>query len=185
MDVIRLFSFGIKNAVSSLGTTLSELQLRKLWNFSDLPYICFDGDEAGRNASKKVALKVLKFLKPGKSLKFITIPDKADPDSFLQGKEKNDFTDLKNQSLDLSTVIWEIIKESIATDTPEFLASIDQKITNIIRSIDDSKVSSEYFRFLKAKKDGFIWNINKNQSISYKEKKVESVFENLNEKIFY
>ena len=91
---------------------------------------------------------------------------------------------MKNQSLDLSTVIWEIIKESIATDTPEFLASIDQKITNIIKSIDDSKVSSEYFRFLKAKKDGFIWNINKNQSISYKEKKVESVFENLNEKIF-
>ena len=174
MDVIRLFSFGIKNAVSSLGTTLSELQLRKLWNFCDLPYICFDGDEAGRNASKKVALKVLKFLKPGKSLKFITIPDKADPDSFLQGKEKNDFTDLKNQSLDLSTVIWEIIKESIATDTPEFLASIDQKITNIIRSIDDSKVSSEYFRFLKAKKDGFIWNINKNQSISYKEKKLKA-----------
>ena len=37
---------------------------------------------------------------------------------------------------------------------------------------------------MKAKKDGFIWNINKNQSISYKEKKVESVFENLNEKIF-
>ena len=91
---------------------------------------------------------------------------------------------MKNQSLDLSTVIWEIIKESIATDTPEFLASIDQKITNIIRSIDDSKVSSEYFRFLKAKKDSFIWNINKNQSISYKKKKVESVFENLNEKIF-
>ena len=29
MDVIRLFSFGIKNAVSSLGTTLSELQLRE------------------------------------------------------------------------------------------------------------------------------------------------------------
>ena len=29
----------------------------------------------------------------------------------------------------------------------------------------------------------FIWNINKNQSISYKEK-VESVLENLNEKIF-
>lgn len=84
----------------------------------------------------------------------------------------------------MSTVIWEIIKESITTDTPEFLASIDQKITNIIKSIDDSKVSSEYFRFLKAKKDGFIWNINKNQSISYKEKKVESVFENLNEKIF-
>ena len=111
MDVIRLFSFGIKNAVSSLGTTLSELQLRKLWNFSSLPYICFDGDEAGINASKKVALKVLKFLKPGKSLKFITIPGQADPDSFL--REKNDFTDLKNQSLDLSTVIWEIIKESI------------------------------------------------------------------------
>ncbi len=184
MDVIRLFSFGIKNAVSSLGTTLSELQLRKLWNFSSLPYICFDGDEAGINASKKVALKVLKFLKPGKSLKFITIPGQADPDSFLEGKKKSDFTDLKNQSLDLSTVIWEIIKESITTDTPEFLASIDQKITSIIKSIDDSKVSAEYFRFLKAKKDGFIWNINKNQSISYKEKKAESVFENLNEKIF-
>ena len=35
-----MYSSGIKNAVSTLGTTLSEMQLKKMWNYSDIPYVC-------------------------------------------------------------------------------------------------------------------------------------------------
>jgi len=184
MDVIKLYSYGIKNAVSPLGTTLSEIQLRKMWNYSEVPFICFDGDDAGISASKKIAVKILKFLKPGKSLKFITIPENADPDLFLENKTKTDFLNLRNQSIDLSNLIWEIVRESIKTDTPEFLAIIDEKIKNIIDKIEDRNVSSEYFKFLKAKKDSYIWNINKIQSGSYKLKGIVNVIENINEKLF-
>ena len=83
MDVIKLYNSGLRNSVSSMGTSLSEVQINKMWNYSDIPVICFDGDQAGFNASKKIALKLLKFLTPGKSVKFIRLPNGEDPDSFI------------------------------------------------------------------------------------------------------
>ena len=161
MDVIKLYCSGIKNVVSTLGTSLSEMQLKKMWNFSDTPYICFDGDDAGQIASKKIAEKVLKFLLPGKSLKFILIPEKLDPDSFLQNKQKDDFLVLKKKAKDLSMIIWNSIENTITSDTPESIALIDNKINDIVKKIDDVKVSKEYFRFLKSQKESFIWNRSK------------------------
>ena len=184
MDVIKLYSSDIKNVVSSLGTTLSEIQLQKIWNFSDIPYVCFDGDEAGINASKIIAEKVLKFLVPGKSLKFIEIPDKNDPDSYLQDNNKNDFLNLKLKAKDLSTIIWETIKSSIEMNTPEFLAKLDEKINDMISKIQHPKVSKEYFRFLRSHKDSFIWEKNRIRTSSNRKVRVEEFIENINEKIF-
>ena len=155
MDVIKMYSSGIKNAVSTLGTTLSEMQLKKMWNYSDIPYVCFDGDDAGQNATKKIAEKVLKFLVPGKSLRFILIPENLDPDSFLRNKKKDDFLALKNKAKDLSVIIWEGIVNSVKNNTPESIALIDNKINDIVKKIDDVKVSKEYFRFLKSQKEKF------------------------------
>jgi len=184
MDVIKLHESDIKYAVSSLGTTLSEAQTKKMWNFSDIPYICFDGDEAGADSAKKIATKILKFLVPGKSVKFILVPDKNDPDSFMKENTKEDFEKLKEESRDLSDVIWDIIIESVETHTPEFLASIDEKIKNLTHRIDDRKISKEYYKFLSSKKDQFIWNknrINVNRKTTFQ---ADKITENLNEKIF-
>ena len=46
MDVISMAENDVKLAVASMGTTLSKTQILKMWNFSSIPYICFDGDEA-------------------------------------------------------------------------------------------------------------------------------------------
>ena len=184
MDVIKLYCSGIKNVVSTLGTTLSEMQLKKMWNFSDIPYVCFDGDDAGQIASKKIAEKVLKFLLPGKSLKFILIPENLDPDSFLQNKKKDDFFALKNNAKDLSIIIWEGIENSIKSDTPESIALIDNKINDIVKKIDDVKVSKEYFRFLKSQKESFTWNRNKIRTGLKKNSYLNKIIENMNEKLF-
>ncbi len=184
MDVIKLYCSGIKNAVSTLGTTLSEMQLKKMWNFSDIPYVCFDGDNAGQIASKKIAEKVLKFLLPGKSLKFVLIPGNLDPDSFLQNKKKDDFLALKNKAKDLSIIIWEGIENSIKSDTPESIALIDNKINEIVKKIDDAKVSKEYFRFLKSQKESFIWNRNNIRTSLKKKSYLNKIIENINEKLF-
>ena len=42
-------------------------------NLVDVPFVCFDGDKAGQESSKKIALKILEFLSPGKSFKFIIL----------------------------------------------------------------------------------------------------------------
>ena len=183
LDVMKLHEFQIKNAVSTLGTTLSENQLKKMWYYTDIPYVCFDGDQAGVNAAKNIAIKSLSFLIPGKSLKFITLPDKLDPDQFLSERGGEDFLKLKNDSLNLSELIWSLILNEINEFTPEFIATIDQKIEYYVSKISNNIVAKEYSRFLKNKKNDFLW---KNNSLSKNRTKTlnpPEMVENLNEKI--
>ena len=51
MDVIALHGAGFTGAVAPLGTALTEGQLGELWKLADEPYLCFDGDNAGRRAA--------------------------------------------------------------------------------------------------------------------------------------
>ena len=51
--------------------------------------------------------------------------------------------------MDLSELIWEIIVESIKENTPEFLALLDDKISNFSSKILNKIVSNEYYRFFK------------------------------------
>ena len=152
MDVISLAENDINLAVASMGTSLSKTQILKMWNLSNIPYICFDGDEAGRNSSKIIATKILEFLVPGKSFKFIRLPENYDPDSFLKKWNKKAFDDLMNKSYDLSDLIWQIILESIGKTTPEFIALLDEKIRFYSSKISNKKVSDEYYRFLIKKR---------------------------------
>src|SRR5690606_40331912 len=52
---------------------------------SDLePVLCFDGDSAGQRAAARAAERALPLLKPGFSLRFVTLPAKEDPDSLIR-----------------------------------------------------------------------------------------------------
>ena len=169
MDVISMAENDVKLAVASMGTTLSKTQILKMWNFSSIPYICFDGDEAGRKSSKIIAAKILEFLIPGKSFKFIKLPENYDPDSFFKKWDKRHFEELIKKSYDLSDLIWQVILESIEKPTPEFIALIDEKIKYYSSRISNKTVSEEYYRFFMKKKSDFVWNL--------KSKKKESLYQ--------
>ena len=181
MDVISLAENDINLAVASMGTSLSKTQILKMWNLSNIPYICFDGDEAGRNSSKIIATKILEFLVPGKSFKFIRLPENYDPDSFLKKWNKKAFEDLMNKSYDLSDLIWQIILESIGKTTPEFIALLDEKIRFYSSKISNKKVSDEYYRFLIKKKNDYLWNIKSKKD--FKKFTKEKIQEFINEKL--
>jgi DNA primase len=87
MDFLRLHENGFHNAVASLGTALTDQQIKLLSRFSQKIYILYDGDMAGRKAAIKAAGNVLK---QGYEAKLIILPPEHDPDSFLKvyGKEK-------------------------------------------------------------------------------------------------
>ena len=181
MDVISLAENDINLAVASMGTSLSKTQILKMWNLCNIPYICFDGDEAGRNSSKIIATKILEFLIPGKSFKFIRLPENYDPDSFLKKWNKKAFDDLMNKSYDLSDLIWQIILESIGKTTPEFIALLDEKIRFYSSKISNKKVSDEYYRFLIKKKNDYLWNIKSKKR--FKTFTKEKIQESINEKL--
>ena len=181
MDVISLAQNEIKFAVASLGTTLSKTQIQKMWNYSNTPFICFDGDDAGRSSSKNIALKCLEFLIPGKSFKFIKLPEGFDPDTFLKKYNKKKFFELMQSSYNLSDLVWQIILESIDKPTPENIALLDQKIKLFSSKISNKIVSDEYFKFFIKKKNDYVWNLNfkKKKTIRTKEKVQELINEKL------
>ena len=55
MDVVSLYSAGIKNVIANSGTALTERQINLIWKFFSNPIICLDGDESGQKAALRIA----------------------------------------------------------------------------------------------------------------------------------
>ncbi len=182
MDVIAMSQFNIRTSVSSLGTTLSKNQAMKIWSYSNTPYLCFDGDSAGRLASKNIAQKVLEYLEPGKTFRIMKLPSNDDPDSFLSKNNSESFEELKSKSVNLSNVIWNIIKNSIPDLSPEFIVQFDEQIKFFANKIKNKAISGEYFKFLHNQKNKYLWEHNSIKSFKHK-KKNQKVIEDINEKL--
>ena len=90
MDVIRLHQIGIKNAVAALGTSVTEKQIKKLFQLSDDQIYCFDGDSAGIKASQRLLKLLLTLNLDGKNISFTVLPSGLDPDILIEkvGSEK-------------------------------------------------------------------------------------------------
>ena len=79
-DVISLHQAGVENVVASGGTSLTQDQLRLVKKYTNNLTIIYDGDSAGI----KAALRGLDMaLEEGLSVKLVLIPDKEDPDSYV------------------------------------------------------------------------------------------------------
>ncbi|MGZ8559572.1 MAG: DNA primase, partial [Chitinophagaceae bacterium] len=79
-DVVSLHQAGIENAVASGGTSLTIDQLRLVKKYTNNLTIIYDGDVAG----VKAALRGLDLaLEEGLNVKLVLIPDKEDPDSYV------------------------------------------------------------------------------------------------------
>ena len=79
-DVVSLHQAGVENVVASGGTSLTTDQLRLIKKYSDNLTIIYDGDSAGI----KAALRGLDLaLEERLNVKLVLIPDKEDPDSYV------------------------------------------------------------------------------------------------------
>jgi len=80
IDAIRCWDVGIKTAVAPQGTAVTEAQLALLKRYSGQIECLLDGDSAGQ----KAALRMLPIaLKAGHEVRFLVLPEGADPDSVL------------------------------------------------------------------------------------------------------
>src|SRR5439155_3218254 len=106
MDVIALHRAGFPTAVASLGTALTEFQLRELWRLSPEPILCFDGDAAGQSAAIRVLRRALPLLLPGQSLRFASMPSGQDPDSLIRAGGRIAFEEVLTAAQPMSEVLW-------------------------------------------------------------------------------
>lgn len=99
MDVISLHKAGFENTVATLGTSLTEGQVKLLSRYAEEVVVAYDSDEAGRKASDR-AIKMLR--DNGVIARVLIVPKGKDPDEFIKsyGKDgKFRFKELIDNSL--------------------------------------------------------------------------------------
>ena len=84
MDVIALYQAGIYGAVAPMGTAVGENQIAHLLKYNDTLTLCFDGDTAGQRAAWRALEVAAPVLPDGKQLKFLTLPNNHDPDTYIK-----------------------------------------------------------------------------------------------------
>jgi DNA primase len=75
-DVIALRQAGLEPVVASMGTALTERQLRELGKLTARVYLCFDGDKAGEDATLRGMELALKL---GLDVRVVALPEGSDP----------------------------------------------------------------------------------------------------------
>ena len=81
MDVIGVYAAGVKEAVASCGTALTQQQARALHRLAEAVVVNFDPDNAGANATEK-AIQIL--LDEGLHVRVLSLDDGLDPDEFVK-----------------------------------------------------------------------------------------------------
>jgi DNA primase len=144
MDVIALAQAGFDGAVAPLGTALTEEHLAEIWRLSPEPVICFDGDAAGRRAALKTADMALGALGPDKSLKFLNLPEKDDPDSLIRREGAGAFKARLESAKPISAALYDMLAEGGARGTPEARAAFRQRLIEVAGRIPDKNLAGEY-----------------------------------------
>ena len=162
-DVIALHQAGFKHAVAPLGTALTENQIQILWKVVPEPILCFDGDNAGQKAALRAAERAMPLLKPGKSLRFIALPDGEDPDSLIKTKGIKAIEETLGEAVHLFEVIWRFNTFGCRLETPEDRAGLENRLKEAAAIIKDKTVQRYYLNSFKSR----LWDeFGKNRSMN-------------------
>lgn len=139
-DVISLHQSGIENVVASGGTSLTQDQLRLVRKYTNNLTIIYDGDAAGI----KAALRGLDLaLEEGLNVKLVLIPDKEDPDSYVNKVGASAFNEfVRNNKKDFILFQLEVALKDAGNDSTkksEVVNSIAETISKINKAEDFTK----------------------------------------------
>lgn len=104
-DVMRMWSHGYKNVVSSMGTAFTAEQAMLIKRYAENPVIIFDGDQAGINAAYKT---IDPFVSINTVPEVVFLPNGEDPDSLLR-KDPKKFESCLGEKRDLLILMAELL----------------------------------------------------------------------------
>lgn len=145
MDVVSLYSNGIKNSVGTLGTAFSEAHARLLARYTDSIYLCFDSDTAGVNATLKaieIATTILKHIR------IISLPEGSDPDDFIKNKGMQAFLDKIDEAKAAIEYKIDIAARSFNLNDRNARAEFYKIAVDIINTQEDIIDRSNYATYL-------------------------------------
>ena len=137
IDVVSVYSAGIKNVIANSGTALTEKQINVIWKFFSNPIICLDGDQSGQSAALRIAEKLLPIISEDNKIFFSEIPDGNDPDEYIIKNGKDNFLSLLNKKKIIQTYIWDYYLSKINRKNPFEISKFEKEIKKLCYSIKD------------------------------------------------
>ena len=128
MDVIRLYSINVTNAVALMGTSLTKEQINLLKRLSLNIILCLDGDGAGRKA---MSVNGALLEEAGFNVTVVELPDNLDPDEYILKNGKDSYMSLLDNAIPYSDYKINYLKEG------KNLLSVEDQTTYINNVIDE------------------------------------------------
>ena len=144
MDVIALDRAGIAEVVAPNGTAVTEAQLERMWRLDPSPILCFDGDNAGKKAAIRAALRALPHIAPDRTLRFVELPAGQDPDDVVRCGGREAFEALLATPEPLDARLWRYEIEAEPLSTPEAWAGLRQRLVAHASAIGHADLSRIY-----------------------------------------
>ena len=137
MDVVSVYSSGVKNVIANSGTALTERQIDLIWKFFSNPIICLDGDESGQKAALRIAEKLFSMINEKNKIYFSIMPEGKDPDDFIKQNGKDGFVSLLKEKQIIQTYIWNYHLNKIDQNNPFEVSKFEKEIKKLSYSIQD------------------------------------------------
>lgn len=149
MDVIRLHTIGIKNAIALMGTALTKEQINLIKRLSSNIYLCLDGDAPGKKASFSVGEELEK---ENLNVKVIVLGENYDPDEYILKYGKESFISLYENAINYSEYKLEYMKTGLNLTNIEdktgyintVLKEVSKEKDEIKREMILKKISTEF-----------------------------------------
>ena len=138
MDVISVYSSGVKNVIANSGTALTERQIELIWKFFSNPIICLDGDESGKKAAYRIAERLFPFINEKNKIYFSIMPEGKDPDDFIKDNGKEGLINLLKDKEMIQSYIWNYQLSKININSPFEISNFEKEIKKIAYSIKDN-----------------------------------------------
>lgn len=137
MDVIRLYTIGIKNVVATMGTAITKEHANLIKKLSKNVILCFDGDNAGEKATIS-ALEALENV--GLSPKIIRLENNLDPDDYVIRNGQNAFLNHLKNAMSALEFKLEVNKKYTDFNDYKEVSSYIKKASKELEKIDDKIV---------------------------------------------
>ncbi len=142
-DHLALLRAGVAETVASMGTALTPEQAERLRRLTGNAIVCYDGDAAGRNATRG-ALTLL--LAQGFVARVARLPEGEDPDDLLQGEGTEGLAKRIDEAPDFRTWLLEDIRPDAAGLSPTEKRERVAKVLETLAAIPDRILRYEEYR---------------------------------------
>ena len=168
MDIIASYKSGLKEAVCTLGTAIGENQIKIISKLTKNVIICYDGDKAGIDSSKKAINLFKRF---GFNIHLVLLPNGMDPDEFVMRYGEDKYLEyFESHIIDEVDYLYNVAILNNNLDDKNVLNKVKLDVFSLIASlgskIEEEKYLKRFSEYLNSSLDAVVEDYNKSRNIN-------------------